>query len=360
MYARMMIAVGVAALVSAAPVAAQQRGTVEFGAFGSRSSYDNSLGMNSNFGAGGRVGAFLAPRVSVEFEAGGGSATRTLGRADVNVGVLSGRVLFVPLKLANDRVSVLLGGGVDHTDTHFFESYGYHGLLGLKLNLSDMVALRVDGILSHMSNLGGNNKSLHFGLAVYRSPGVKLTTVYRTADAVPATIYNTDSVSAAETARLRLIAINYQALRDSLGRPIYPAYLAPTSASALAIMQRMVLFTRNSSELSPEAKEILDAKVPIFRQNPEMRIVITGFASQPGDSGYNMALGLRRAEVTKAYLVAAGVAPVRIEIATKGEGQLLVAGPEEASEDASANVANRRSQFRLLVADPYLVAPKKP
>jgi outer membrane protein OmpA-like peptidoglycan-associated protein len=278
----------------------------------------------------------------------------------VNVGVLSGRLTLVPLKMMNDRVSILLGAGVDHSDTHFFESYGYHGLLGAKLNLSDAIALRIDGIMSHMANLGGNNKSLHIGFAVYRTPGVKLSTVYRTADAVPATIYNSDSVSAEETARLRLIAYNYQALRDSLGRPIYPDYLAPTSAAALVIMQRMVLFTRGSSELSPEAKEILDAKVPIFRQNPEMRIVITGFASQPGDSGFNMALGLRRAQATRDYLVARGVETVRIEIATKGEGQLLVAGPEEANENDSGNVANRRSQFRLLVADPYLVAPRKP
>jgi outer membrane protein OmpA-like peptidoglycan-associated protein len=356
----MMYAVGVAALVSAAPVAAQQRGTIEFGAFGSKSSYDASLGMNSNWGAGGRVGAFLAPRLSVEFEAGGGSATRTLGRPQVNVGVLSGRLTLVPLKLAHDRISILLGVGGDHNDNDFFESYGYHGLLGLKLNLSEAIALRVDGIMGHNSNGGADNKSLHFGLAVYRHPGVKMSTVYRTADAVPATIYNSDSVSGAETARLRLIAINYQALRDSLGRPIYPDYLAPTSAAALATMEHMILFTNNSTELTPEAQQILDAKIPIFRDNPEMRIVITGFASQPGDSGYNMALGLRRSEVTKAYLVARGVAPVRIEIATKGEGQLLVAGPEEASDNDSGNIANRRSQFRLLVADPYLVAPRKP
>ena len=363
MYARIILAAGVAALVSAAPVAAQQRGTVEFGAFGTRTSYDNSLGMKSNFGMGGRVGAFLAPRLSVEFEVDGGKATRTLSGADVNTSTQAGRLTFVPLRLASNRIAFLAGAGIYHTDTHFFESYGYQGLLGVKLGLSDALALRLDWIYSHMANkdgnFGGNNKSLHFGLAVYRSPGVKMTTVYRTADAVPMPMHS-DSVSAAETARLRLIAINYQALRDSLGRPIYPDYLAPTSAAALATMQRMILFTRSSSELSPEAREILDAKLPIFRDNPEMRIVITGFASQPGDSAYNMALGLRRAEATKAYLVERGVSPVRIEISTKGEGQLLVAGPEEASADDPANIANRRSQFRLLVADPYLVAPRKP
>jgi len=357
MYARMMIAVGVAALVCAAPVAGQQRGTVEFGAFGTASSYDASLDMNNGMGFGGRVGAFLAPRFSLEFEAGGGSADRPNGLESVNVGVLSGRALFVPLKLGH-RTSILLGGGVDHTDANFFESYGWHGLVGAKFALSDAVALRIDGIRSWMATGDGANNSLHFGLSVYRRPGAPMTSAQTTVY-VPGPVHQ-DSVSAAETARLRLIAANYKQLRDSLGRPLVPEYLAPTSAAALATMERMIIFSRNSSELTPESKQILDAKVPIFRDNPEMRIVITGFASQPGDSGYNMALGLRRAEATKAYLVGRGVAPVRIEIATKGEGQLLVAGPEEASEDASANVANRRSQFRLLVADPYLVAPRKP
>ena len=67
-----------------------------------------------------------------------------------------------------------------------------------------------------------------------------------------------------------------------------------------------------------------------------------------------MALGTRRAEAAKAYLVSQGVEPIRIEIATRGEGQLVVEGPGEI-----ANAENRRGQFRLLIADPYLAAPKK-
>src|SRR6266487_1500009 len=121
------IMVGVAVLVGAVSATAQQRGTMEFGAFGSNSSWDNSLNMNSNWGGGARVGVFISPRLSAEFEGGGGSASRGLGLANVNVGVLSGRLTFVPFKFGS--VSVLLGGGVDHTDTYFFESYGFHGLL---------------------------------------------------------------------------------------------------------------------------------------------------------------------------------------------------------------------------------------
>ena len=86
-----------------------------------------------------------------------------------------------------------------------------------------------------------------------------------------------------------------------------------------------------------------------------MKIVITGFASQPGTDAYNMALGTRRAEAAKAYLVSMGVDQNRIEIATKGSGQLVVEGPGELADSE-----NRRGQFRLLIADPYLAAPKKP
>jgi peptidoglycan-associated lipoprotein len=339
------IMVGVAALVGAVPATAQQRGTMEFGAFGSNTSWDNSLNMNSNWGAGARVGVFITPRLSAEFEGGGGSASRGLGLANVNVGVLSGRLTFVPFKVGS--LSALLGLGADHTDTYFFESYGVHGLLGAKIRLSDNVALRFDGINSWMSNGGGQQKSLHVGLSFYRHPGLNRVTNTVMVDGPQ----RPDSVSAYETRRLRAVALSYQQLRDSLARP---KYAPASSAEALATMQQVIHFQNDQSNISDSAKAILDDKVTVFRANPAMRIVISGFASQPGTSDYNMALGLRRAEAAKAYLVSRGVDPIRVEIATKGEGQLLVEGPGEV-----ADAQNRRGQFRLLIADPYLAAPKK-
>lgn len=157
-----------------------------------------------------------------------------------------------------------------------------------------------------------------------------------------------DSVSAAETARLRAIALSYQSLRDSL------AVMPPaSSAEALATMEQVILFDNDQADLTKSAQAVLNDKVTIFEANPAMRIVIVGFASEPGAKAYNMALGLRRAEVAKAYLVAQGIDPIRIEIATRGEEQPAVAGHSQV-----ANAANRRGQFRLLMADPYLVTPK--
>jgi outer membrane protein OmpA-like peptidoglycan-associated protein len=127
-----------------------------------------------------------------------------------------------------------------------------------------------------------------------------------------------------------------------------------SSATALATMEERIHFKNDRSDLSAEAKAILDSKVTVFRANPAMRIVISGFASKPGTEAYNMALGLRRAEAAKAYLVSKGVDPVRIEIATHGEGQLMMQGRGE-----YAAAANRRGEFRLLIADPFLAAPAK-
>jgi peptidoglycan-associated lipoprotein len=126
-----------------------------------------------------------------------------------------------------------------------------------------------------------------------------------------------------------------------------------SSAAALATMQEMIYFQNNKSDLSEKSRATLRDKVTVFRANPAMRIVISGFASKPGTAAYNMALGLRRAEAAKDYLVSQGVDPIRIEIATHGEGQLAVEGPGEV-----AAAANRRGQFRLLIADPFLDAPK--
>ena len=62
--------VGAFMLGAAAPAAGQERGTIEFGAFGNYTNYDDDLRMESGWGGGARVGAFIFPRLSVEFDVG--------------------------------------------------------------------------------------------------------------------------------------------------------------------------------------------------------------------------------------------------------------------------------------------------
>jgi peptidoglycan-associated lipoprotein len=131
-----------------------------------------------------------------------------------------------------------------------------------------------------------------------------------------------------------------------------PKPAVASSAAALATMNALIYFENDQSNLSDSAKAILEEKVAIFRANPEMRIVILGYASEPGTVDYNFALGGRRAAAAQAYLVGRGINESRIEIVTRGKGELVVEGPGEV-----AAAQNRRDEFKLLIGSGYLVQP---
>ena len=344
--------IGAATVAMTTAAAAQERGTLELGVYGNRTKFDPNLVLNDAWGGGGRIGLYLTPRINVEFEGGVTAASRPLGLDDVNVGNFVGRVTIVPFKLG--PVAILLGGGLEHTNTDDFDSYGVQALAGAKFAMNRSVDVRIDATYSDLEGNLGVNRAVRAGLSIYRHPFGKTRTVVQN---VPAPMRQ-DSVSAEETRRLRAVAAQYQMLRDSVNRAPRAMTPAPaptpavSSTAALATMEQVVYFSRDDATLSDSAKMILDEKVVVFKANPNMKIVVVGNASQPGTAPYNMALGLRRAEASKAYLVSKGVDAGRIEIATKGEGQLAVDG-----DDMAANAANRRSQFRLLVADPFLRRP---
>ena len=337
--------VAVMALVLAVPAAAQERGTMEFGAFGSVASFDNALSLTSAYGGGGRIGMFLTPRWSIEFEDAEMRAGRPNGLSDVNVGILSGRLVGVPYKAG--RVSLLLGAGAGvSTETNFLHSYGVDVLAGIKLGLSDNVALRLDGVVDWLANEDWKTySSLRLGVSVYRHPKKE---VVRVPVEVPAPILpmvvHEDSVSAAETRRLRAAAVELQVLRDSLRMartlPVTPA----VSAAAAAEMESQIHFSFDRSELTDSARTILNQKVALFRANPDMSISIVGHTDNVGSAGYNMALGTRRAQAAKAYLVSRGIAASRITIESMGEAE-----PVTGASGRAAQSPNRRAAFRVVI-----------
>ncbi len=341
------LTIAFAALVIAVPAAAQQRGTIEFGAFASAGRFDKALTLDQGFGGGGRIGAFLAPRTSLEFEKSEMRATRTLGLNDVNVGILSARL--VQIFARTGGLSLFLGAGAGaSTETNFLHSYGLNALVGGKIRIGKNAAFRADLIGDWLANEDWKAyQRVQVGLVLYRNPGHETRIVQVQA---PAAIYN-DSVSAEEQARRRRAEAAYLALRDSLNQP--RAAIAPSSGAALATMEEKIHFDTDQSILTAEAQAILDSKVQVFVANPDMRIVIVGAADERAPDAYNMLLGQRRSDAAKAYLVAKGVDPVRIEVTTVGERQ-----PTAAGVTADAQALNRRAEFRLLIASAYLVPPK--
>ena len=348
-----MAATALSCAVSAA--VAQERGTVEFGAFGSVGRFDQALTLDKGYGGGGRVGIFLDPRIALEFEKGEMRAQRTLGLRDVNVGILAGHAVVTAIQAG--AVSFHLGAGAGaSTETNFLHSYGVNGLVGAKIAMSDRAALRVDVISDWLANNQWKSfQRVHLGLSLFRRPNSTLRIV-EVAGPAPVYAQRSDSVSADEQARRRRIEQDYRNLRDSLNRRSIATAMTPSAASslsALSTMQEEIHFDTDKSDLTTAARGILDSKVTVFRANPAMRIVIIGNADARASDAYNMGLGGRRAAAAKAYLVAQGIDPVRIEITTVGERN-----PAASGTSAAAEALNRRGEFRLLVASDHLVSPK--
>ena len=348
---RRAITIGAATLIFALPAVGQERGTMEFGAFATAASFDNSLSLKSGFGGGGRIGMFLDSRFATEFEMGELKATRPTGLSNANVGILSARLTAVALK--GGSVSFLLGAGAGvGTETWFMHSYGVNALAGLRFAVNDNTAIRVDVQNDWLANYSWKSyQRVTLGLSLYRKPFHETHTV--TVQGPPAQVVErVDSVTAEEQARRRGIMRDYRTLRDSLAQPRPAPAPPPSSASARSTMEEQIHFATDKSEITPEAKAILDAKIVVFRANPAMRIIIVGNTDERASDSYNMALGGRRARAAKEYLIAQGIDPVRIEITSEGERKPVAAGMSP-----SALAQNRRDEFRLLIASDYLVSP---
>ena len=334
-------AVAVAALVCAVPAAAQERGTMEFGAFGSAATFDNKLSLKTGYGGGGRIGMFIDPRWFVEFEKAEMRATRPNGLKDVNVGILAGRLMAIPITSGALSFVVGAGGGIS-TETNFLHSYGVDALVGVKLALSDNAALRVDGVLDWLANEDWKTyKSVHLGLSLYRHPARQMqrVTMVSPAPAPMMMMSHEDSVSASETRRLRDRDAALRALRDSLN-------MAGTKSSATtATMQALIHFAFDKSVITDSARTILDEKLQVFRANPAMTIAIKGYTDVTGTDAYNMALGTRRAQASKDYIVAHGIDENRVIIESKGERQQIAN-----SAGVQGEAPNRRAIFQLLIA----------
>ena len=101
-----------------------------------------------------------------------------------------------------------------------------------------------------------------------------------------------------------------------------------------------VYFGFDRADLGPEARDALQGNSDWIRRNPGVSIEIEGHADNRGTTEYNLALGARRAQAVKDYLVTLGNAPERLSTVSYGE-ELPVCGAS--SEECWSK--NRRAHF---------------
>lgn len=92
-----------------------------------------------------------------------------------------------------------------------------------------------------------------------------------------------------------------------------------------------VFFDFDRYNLSSEAKATLDRQAAWLKRYNAMNILIEGHADERGTREYNLALGERRANAVKDYLVSQGIAGNRLDVISYGKERPAVVGSNEAS-----------------------------
>ena len=104
-----------------------------------------------------------------------------------------------------------------------------------------------------------------------------------------------------------------------------------------------VYFSFDQFTLTNKARIILNANAIILKSSPTLKVSIEGHCDSRGSDEYNLALGERRAQVVKSYLVSLGVASDRLETISYGEEL-----PADSALTKTAWAMNRRTEFKVI------------
>ncbi|MDQ2878776.1 MAG: peptidoglycan-associated lipoprotein Pal [Pseudomonadota bacterium] len=98
-----------------------------------------------------------------------------------------------------------------------------------------------------------------------------------------------------------------------------------------SVTSNTVHFALDSFDIDPQARAILDSQAVWLARYPNVPVSLEGHCDERGTREYNLALGDRRANATKNYLVARGVNPARISTISYGKERPIALGSDEAS-----------------------------
>lgn len=90
-----------------------------------------------------------------------------------------------------------------------------------------------------------------------------------------------------------------------------------------------VFFAFDKSNLTPEDQSTLDRQAAWLQKYPQVQIQEAGNTDDRGTEEYNLALGQRRANAARDYLVARGINPARINTISFGKDRPEVLGDNE-------------------------------
>jgi peptidoglycan-associated lipoprotein len=115
----------------------------------------------------------------------------------------------------------------------------------------------------------------------------------------------------------------------------------PPKPEVMRLDLQRVHFDFDKYDLTPSAQRALAQHADALLKHPEFFVLIEGHCDERGTVEYNLALGEKRAEAARDFLVNYGVSPDRIRTISYGKSRPLVAGVDEATW-----AQNRRDEFK--------------
>ncbi len=122
-----------------------------------------------------------------------------------------------------------------------------------------------------------------------------------------------------------------------------------TSSATVNVMQRAAMpmlenihFDYDKSFIRDDAKPVLREVAAFMKKNPGAKVQIEGHCDERGTPEYNLALGQRRADSTKKYLVNLGIDGSRLSTISYGEEK-----PADPGHNEAAWAKNRRAVFDI-------------
>ena len=121
-----------------------------------------------------------------------------------------------------------------------------------------------------------------------------------------------------------------------------PAIKPGSSADFVASVGDRVFFDYDKRSLKPVGKRTMERQAAWLKKYSSVKVTVEGHADERGTREYNLALGERRANAAKDYLIALGISASRVRVISYGEER-----PDAVGSNKSAWSQNRRSVTTL-------------
>jgi peptidoglycan-associated lipoprotein len=115
---------------------------------------------------------------------------------------------------------------------------------------------------------------------------------------------------------------------------------APLTDPASPLAKRVIYFAFDSSDVTPEGRDLIATHARYLAQNPEISVVLEGHADERGSREYNLALAERRAKAVERLMTLQGVGARQLQVISFGEERPVAFGHDE-----SAWQLNRRVEL---------------